>query len=499
MLQQNSKSNLKKAIPTRRNSIMKSKFLSLIVCFALLSGGFPSQLLADDAEMLSLVQDMRKEMSGMQKTIQQQNSKIDQLSSQRGNSPAAVTETAPASAPMSDYEFNTMLDTATGGAQKWLKDLKFSGDLRLRYEAFSYKSGHPSETDDRNRFRYRLRFGWEKKFNEDMMIGFGLASGENTGATGLGDPTSTNTTFDNNFAFKQINVEKAYASYTPSFAKNIGPIKQTNITAGKMNNPFEKGSSDMVWDRDVKPEGVSEKIDLALLDTENFDLTSYFTAGQYVLDEDATVGGDANLFGYQLGINPTFYVPGLDRPVDFLNAVSYYDYSGYARSSNFFVGTTSLARGNTNVDPITTELDASAFRVFEYYAELGLVIIDVPTKFFFDFARNPSDGADIGVLHDSNAYAFGLKLGSIVKKGDWELLYQYKRIGANSVVGAFNDSDFGDGHSGKRGSVFKAAYALSNNISLNGAAFFVNNLNTGTASILDQEQRRFQMDLVWKF
>ncbi len=266
-----------------------------------------------------------------------------------------------------------------------------------------------------------------------------------------------------------------------------------------MNNPFEKGSSDMIWDRDVKPEGAAEKIDFSLLDTENIDLTSYFTAGQFVLDEDAIVGGDANLFAYQLGINPTFYVPGLDRPVDFLNAVSYYDFGSYGRQSNFFVGTTSTARGNTNVDAITTELDAGNFRIFEYYAELGLVVVDVPTKFFFDFARNAGDHEDFGVLHNDNAYGLGAKLGGIVKKGDWEVLYQYKYINANSVVGAFNDSDFGDGHAGKRGSVFKAAYAITDTISLNGAMFFVSNLNATTTGILDQQQRRFQVDMVWKF
>ena len=100
---------------------------------------------------------------------------------------------------------------------------------------------------------------------------------------------------------------------------------------------------------------------------------------------------------------------------------------------------------------------------------------------------------------EEDAWALGVKLGSILKKGDWELSYAYKRIGANSVPG-FSDSDFGNaGHSGHRGSVFKAGYALTDNISLNLAAFFVNNLNPGTGSVIHEEQRRFQTDLVWKF
>ena len=85
------------------------------------------------------------------------------------------------------------------------------------------------------------------------------------------------------------------------------------------------------------------------------------------------------------------------------------------------------------------------------------------------------------------------------EKGDWELGLAYKRIEPESVVGAFNDSDFGLGHSGKRGSVFKLGYALTDSITLGGAAFFVNNLTTGTGGVRDEEQRRFQLDLAWKF
>ena len=88
-----------------------------------------------------------------------------------------------------------------------------------------------------------------------------------------------------------------------------------------------------------------------------------------------------------------------------------------------------------------------------------------------------------------------------MKKGDWEVSYAYKRIEYESVVGAFNDSDFGLGHSGKQGSVIKAGFALTYNITLNSAMFFVNNTGLGNAAagIRDERQNRFQVDLVWKF
>jgi hypothetical protein len=127
-------------------------------------------------------------------------------------------------------------------------------------------------------------------------------------------------------------------------------------------------------------------------------------------------------------------------------------------------------------------------------------IFDTPTKAFFDFAVNPADQSDAGVISNENhAYAVGLKVGSIVQKGDWEASWAYKRIGANAVVGAFNDSDFGDGHAGKYGNVFKAGYALLDNVTLNSSIFLVRNLNSGTSGVIDQEQHRFQFDIVWKF
>ncbi len=464
---------------------------------------FVTPAFADEVELMNLVKQLQGEMVQMKQTIQSQDRKIAILESRPGSEGAqSVTATGSEPVPMSDYEFNQRLEAATGGANKWLKDLKFSGDLRLRYEAFNYNNGTTSETDDRNRFRYRLRYGFEKKFSEDLKAGFALASGETSSGLSI-DPTSTNQTLDGNFNFKPIMIEKAYASYSPALLKNRGILSSAEFTGGKFTNPFEKGSSDMVWDRDVKPEGAYEMFNLKLLDTEDLSINGFFTAGQFILDEDATVGGDSNLWAYQGGINPIIYTPLFEKPIDLLSAVSLYDYSNFARKSNFTVNGTAFTggtRGNTNVVGDTTELDAGSFRVLEFYQEMAIYPFPFPTRLFFDFAHNLGDSAGTGsIVNENEAYAFGLKFGSIVKKGDWEAQWAYKTIGANSVVGAFNDSDFGDGHAGKAGNLFKLGYALTDNVTLNSAAFFVHNLNNGTAGVIDQEQRRFQLDLSWKF
>ncbi|OGW72299.1 MAG: hypothetical protein A2Y02_00155 [Omnitrophica bacterium GWA2_52_12] len=453
---------------------------------------------ADDgsqAQLTTMVNNLQKQMSLMQRTIDSQNSKLRDLE----NRPSGGG-TVQATPPMSDFEFNERLGSALGGANKWLKDLSFKGDLRLRYEAFSNSAGSSSETDPRNRFRYRLRFGWEKKFSEDMKVGFSLASGERSSGNQV-DPTSTNTTFDNNFNFKEIFIEKAYAKYSPPFLRK-GPVEMVTLTAGKQDNIFEKGSSDIIWDRDVKPEGLSESVNLDLVDGENFDLKSFLSGGQFVLDEDATVGGDANLFAYQLGLNAIAYTPLMERPVDFLSAFSYYSWYNYAQGSNFLIGTSSLARGNFNAAGPSTSLDAEDFEVFEYYNEIALYPHGLPVRPYIDWAVNAANQR-VGE-QDGHAWALGTKIGGINKKGDWELSYAYKYVGSEATPG-FNDSDFGfAGHSGKRGNVLKAGYALTDKMTLGLAAIFVSNLNAATSNgvsgeVRDEQQRRFQVDLAWKF
>jgi hypothetical protein len=229
-------------------------------------------------------------------------------------------------------------------------------------------------------------------------------------------------------------------------------------------------------------------------------LKSYLLAGQFVLDEDST-GTDAELLAHQIGVEASLRTPVLERPVEFLSAFSYYTYPGYANSSNFLIGGTSLARGNPNVAGSSTALDAEDFDVIEIYNELAIYPYGFPTRFFLDYATNPSDGAlSPSIVDENDAFSIGVALGKAKKKGEWEISYAYKRLEANSVVGAFTDSDFGAaGHIDKRGSVIKLGYALTDNLFLNGAAFFVNNLNTGTAGNRDEEQRRFQLDMLWKF
>src|SRR5882724_8822539 len=115
------------------------------------------------------------------------------------------------------------------------------GDVRIRGESF-FQQG----VADRNRARVRVRFGFDGKLNEDFLGGIALATGS------LGDPTTTNETFTNNFDRKTIGLDRGYITYNPVAHKWLA------ITGGKFAPTWQKTS--VTSDPDLNPEGFSAKI-----------------------------------------------------------------------------------------------------------------------------------------------------------------------------------------------------------------------------------------------
>jgi len=450
----------------------------------------PNVVLADAGPSGSSVSDLAEMVKDLQKTVKNQNQKIYELENKLSTVKMMPSGQAGVVA-MTDEEFDAKFGQSMkkqyAEASKWLKDLKFKGDLRLRYEGFGNHAG--TGDTDRNRFRFRLRFGFEKQLdapwdeegNKDMTVGFYLASGS------ADDPTSTNQTFDSNFTGKPISIDRAWATYKPSWAK-WGPISGVEVTAGKFANPFEQGSSKMVWDGDVRPEGIYEQINLHLYKDGDFNIDGYVLAGQFVLDESSSVPGDANLFAFQGGLGFQFATPLAKKPAKWLSAVSYYSFDDYDTDFGTGVSTT-----NTNLDINGDgKLDAGDFEVVELYNELKITPDNfLPVTSFLDLAKNVGSNGE-----NSNAWALGAYLGSDKKQGEWKVGYEYRYIEADAVAATFNDSDLGDGFTDKKGHGFFGTYMLTDSLALGAAAYIVENISSVSQ---DNQQRRLQLDLVWKF
>lgn len=434
-----------------------------------------SVVFAGDAGMVSRINGLEKTMAEMQKLIERQNNKIMRLEGARVIRDEGDVVKAPKETP------------------KWLDDLKFSGDFRLRYEARSEHGN--ANAPDRNRFRYRLRYGFEKKFkgpfHEDdvMKVGFRLASA-NAGAR-----DSTNTTLDGQFDFDSISINRAYATYIPGWAKfttddGIG-LTGMHVTAGKFKNPFRKGSTWMIWDSDIEPEGIYEQVEFKLLDTENFDLKNTTIFGQLIVDEDGSGGAhqDSEIYAYQTVFESKM---GSEKPVKMKNAFSFYDYNDFGVDTNFGVaGGNSLKFGEAS--GATLERSFSVFNVYNELAFPFQLHKAKGWKVYFDWHKNVSgNGLDAAAAQRDHGWMIGTKLGKAKKKGTWELKYEYAWLDANASPDVFNDSDFGG--TNRRGSVIKGAYALTDSLKFKSALFLTDRID-GNSS----ERDLWQFDLVWKF
>ncbi len=164
----------------------------------------------------------------------------------------------------------------SGSSDKWklstpLTELEIFGDIRLRYE---YRAGQSDDTltppprptaglagrDDwieRERERYRVRFGLRGTLADDWFFGLRLETSQNPRSTNVtfADDTSGNSSATNNGPSSKvsdgISVGQAYIGTKGS---------QTRYSmAGRMPLSSVLITTRMVWDDDINPEGASEQ------------------------------------------------------------------------------------------------------------------------------------------------------------------------------------------------------------------------------------------------
>lgn len=181
----------------------------------------------------------------------------------------------PAAPIVSQEEVKEAVKGLPGGW--WLSTVKWSGDLRLRHE-----TQRREPATDRNRERFRLRFGFVARPWDPLEIGVRLATGAS------GDPVSTNQSFTSTFDKKSVFLDRAYAKYTP--------WDGLALTGGKMDNPFHT-VSETVWDADVTPEGVA----VQGWAPGGWAVQPFGNFGVFQVAELSGDAGDPGLFGVQGG------------------------------------------------------------------------------------------------------------------------------------------------------------------------------------------------------
>jgi hypothetical protein len=372
----------------------------------------------------------------------------------------------------------------------WTKSVKFGGDFRGRYDGIfqdNSNKGAGSAIYDRDRLRYRLRYGLTADLSDNFEIGLRLGSGEiGSAAPSLGgSPFSANTTLNNDGSRKFLFVDLAYAKWKPE--------DWFSAQFGKMNSDF--WLTDMVLDPDYNPEGAQQKFSIPLSADHKINLTG----GEWVIAENFASTGtnvqnkDVYLFVAQADLAAK-WTKELGSRVG-IASYAFANQSAMPASMETFInqnGTSAAGPGAPHFNPIIARGD-----VTYTFPSAPLFEGPFPATVGVEYANNP------GASHfgsGAEAYNIGLTLGDARKKHDWQLMYNYKRIGTAAVWHGLNDDDFGvnaKGGTGITGHQVIASYHAFDPIWINLRLMRTEQINHPVG--VSSEQTRFFFDLLWSF
>ncbi len=332
-------------------------------------------------------------------------------------------------------------------ASSWTDKIKLKGDLRYRHEGFEIENRR-----DRHRQRVRVRTALIAQVDEDVEVGFGLASGGS-------DPISTNQTLGNGSSSKSVVIDLAYVNWKTA-------VDGLAVTAGKFKNPFHRaGGHSLVWDGDLNPEGLALK----------YSHGSLFASvlGSWVAESSSD--DDSYLLGAQIGARHNLGDGKL------VAGVGYYNYLDTRGEPVFFDGD---SRGN--------RLDANGnylngFELVEAFVEYAFPVGDSTVTLFGDYVQNTA----------ASRYDTGYALGAALKVANGaKFTWAYQELEADAVLGLFTDSDFIGGGTDGEGHVLSASYPLASKISLKGTLFLNDrNMDFGT----EESFKRLMLDISFKY
>ncbi len=382
--------------------------------------------------------------------------------------PAALAIASAGGAPGDLLQNAKNLGKAPGNSQennenrsKKIGPLSFNGDFRLRAEPTL--GGPADRSQDRFRERIRLRINAEAQLNDQLKGGFSFASGD------LNNSISTNQTSNQYATRKAIAIDRAYATYNPSWFRRL------TVTGGKFAYPWF--NTELVWDKDLNPEGAGETLAfnvktpvLKKINAVGFQLP--FAENKRTATNDKSLyntmvygeqlqtfwqlGGRVKLSAYT-GFYDWKYADSVAFSVATANSASP-DNGLLALNSNALqnsIGTVTATNATTGSRTITSAQFASKFGILDSLAQIEIRTPSErwPVVFVGDFAQNTRACGNLPNIpvaaafsapcdpHARRAYWLEARAGRTDRKGDWQLGYTRFVIQREAVIGAFNYSE----------------------------------------------------------
>jgi hypothetical protein len=389
-------------------------------------------------------------------------------------------------------------------AVDWLNRFSFSGDMRARYEGFYQE--HGPNANQRDRARFRLRFGVGVKVNDEVSGGLRLVSGDPN------DPISANETLTNLFTKKPISLDQAFITLTPKASIGLADYawSPVSITMGKFANPAFRPravmTSEMIFDDDLTPEGLSETF--TFYDSaEGLLRRLQLNAMQWTVREAARSADSYMLGGQVVG---TFQLLPSTRLTLAMADYAFIkpDLIAQARNSNSALKVTNsvvlvdgtIVKGGASLTPGTGD---KAFKKF--LGDFNLINGSVQLDYNTGYARWPltliGDVAWNSESPTSKDWAVwaGIGLGATRNPGDWAFSAVWSKIETDSVLSVFSYSDFGrDGGTNVQGPFLKVDYMLFPRLTLSAKNHFVSFIDRPKGQS-NSMLHRFQLDAVLAF
>jgi hypothetical protein len=344
---------------------------------------------ADAAALRAQIEALRADQARIAEMQRQTEAKIRALEASAGvASPApAVASSAP---PVASAD----------GPSK----LTVSGDLRLRYQ------GDYSDDDARARRsgQVRGRLGATYSVNDRVTLGARLVTGD------ADDPNSTDVQMSNWDDDFQVALDLAYAQV------NFGDL---NLYGGKIPQPFTR--TDLVWDGDVNPQGLSGAYKHKLSNGSALRANALF----FIVDEDA-VAADSTMVGAQVG-----YDTAQLGDFKFDVSAAYYDYTlGSVVGADSGDFRSNLRRANGDY---LSDFNLGDLIVGATWSGLGSRL---PVRLVGDYVKN--FGAETS---QDTGYGVDLGIGRVTQPHDWRVTYGYSVAETDSVLAAFSHDNIGIG------------------------------------------------------
>ncbi len=270
-----------------------------------------------------------------------------------------------------------------------------SGDFRVRYE--SNFGDRDARNRDRGVLRARLRGTYAP--NTWLTIGAELDTGDPD------DPNSTDTTLSGFDDDLDVSLSQAFVR---------GTFGRLQIQAGKFQLPFTR--TDLVWDGDVNPEGLSAAYAATLSPS-----LKLRASALYFLVDELAVGPDSRMIGGQIGGEAT-----LSQALKIELAGSYYDYA-----LKSLVGADA---GDIRTNRFANGRYVSDYNLLDIIGAMTWSGLGSrwPVRLTGDYVRN--FGADAG----NTGFGADLTVGRIAQQRDWRFGYGYAEVGVDAVLAAFS-------------------------------------------------------------